>query len=104
MAEDQAAPSSDPAASTADAVASAEVRHVIVRACTECGATRQLDTACASCGNSVPPVVDDLGIVTAIYRNPVRRAVWRLVRKPLADYRIRRANVRASQLQRAHEE
>lgn len=100
MAEEQA----DVGVSTTDAVSSAEVRHVIVRACTECGAARQLDTACAGCGNDVPPVVHDLGIVTAVYRNPVRRAVWRLVRKPLADHRIRRANVRASQLQRAHEE
>lgn len=95
---------SAPAASTTDAVSSAEVRHVIVRACTECGASRTLDTACAGCGNSTPPAVDDLGIVTAVYRNPVRQAIWRLVRKPLADRRIRRANSRAAQLQRAQEE
>jgi hypothetical protein len=94
----------DPAASTTDAVSSAEVRHVIVRACATCGAARQLDAACAGCGNESPPLVHDLGVVTAVYRNPVRRAVWRLVRKPLADRRIRRANVRATQLQRAHEE
>lgn len=95
---------SSTAPSTADAVSSAEVRHVIIRACTTCGAARQLDTPCAGCDNSAPPVVHDLGIVTAVYRDPVRRAVWRLVRKPLADRRIRRANVRATQLQRAHEE
>lgn len=93
-----------PAPSTTDAVASAEVRHVIVRACADCGASRQIDTACAGCGNPDPPAVDDLGIVTAVYRDPVRRAVWRLVRKPLANRRIRRANARATQLQRAREE
>lgn len=85
-------------ASNTEAVASAEVRHVIVRACTECGGKREIDAPCATCGNGTPPQVDDLGIVTAIYRNPFRRIVWQLLRKPLADRRIRRANRRATQL------
>lgn len=104
MTAEQPGAPADSAASTTDAVSSAEVRHVIIRACTTCGARRQPDEPCTGCGNENPPVVDDLGIVTAVYRDPVRRAVWRLVRKPLADRRIRRANARASQLQRTREE
>lgn len=38
--------------------------------------------------------VEDLGIVAAHYRNPVRAAWWLLIRRPLANRRIRRANRR----------
>lgn len=89
--------SSSPASAT-KAVASAEVRHVIVRACVVCSGPRVIDVPCGQCGNPNPPHVVDLGVVTAIYRNPLRRVAWRLARKPLADLRIRRANQRAIQL------
>lgn len=87
----------------AHSVSSAEIRQVIVRACTECGAPRQLDTACAKCGNSSAPETSDLGVISAVYKNPFRQAWWHLVRRPLAHRRIQRANRRAHQL-RADEE
>lgn len=34
----------------------------------------------------------DLGLVSASYRNPLRRIYWRVIRKPLANRRIRKAN------------
>lgn len=36
--------------------------------------------------------VVDLGVVDAAYTNPAKQAIWRLVRKPLTDARIRAAN------------
>jgi len=84
-------------------VASAEIRHIIVRACTECGAARQAGVACDGCGNALAPETTDLGVVSATYRNPIRNAWWHLVRRPLAQRRIQRANRRAHQL-RADEE
>jgi hypothetical protein len=50
------------------------------------------------CGNPLAPTVEDLGVVTAQYRNPLRQAWWQLVGKPLADRRVRRANRRATNL------
>ena len=82
-------------AMAAEVPASAEVRHVIVRACTQCGGRREANAPCAQCGNATLPEVSDLGVVIAIYRNPVRRLAWRLVGQPLAERRIRRANRRA---------
>jgi hypothetical protein len=73
-------------------ISAVSVAHVIIRACTACGAPRQLDTPCAGCGNTAPPVVHDLGVVAAHYRNPLRRAWWLLARQPLSRLRIRRAN------------
>ena len=35
---------------------------------------------------------EDLGVITASYRNPLRQWWWRLVRQPAARRRIRRAN------------
>lgn len=89
--------------SATEAVASAEVSHVIIRACSKCGGRRELDTACAGCGNREAPEVSDLGVVIATYSNPLRRVAWHLVGKPLAERRIRRANARAIRL-RASEE
>lgn len=37
---------------------------------------------------------EDVGLIAAYYRNPIRRTWWRLVGRPLADRRIRRANDR----------
>lgn len=36
--------------------------------------------------------VHDHGIVSAAYKNPIKQAWWLLVRKPLANRRIRRSN------------
>lgn len=88
----------EPAPSTADSISTAEVRQVIVRACQACGAGRHLGEPCAVCGNPLAPTVEDLGVVTAQYRNPLRQAWWQLVGKPLADRRVRRANRRATNL------
>jgi hypothetical protein len=72
--------------------ARAEVTAVIIRACALCGSPREVERACAGCGNPDPPVVTDLGIVSASYRNPLRR-LWRhLVGEPLARRRIQDAN------------
>lgn len=96
-------PTPEPGPTATQAVASAEVRHVIIRACIACGGKREADAPCEQCGNRTPPEVHDLGVVSAVYRNPVRRAVWWLFRKPLAERRIRRANRRAMQLRAQRE-
>lgn len=77
------------------AVTRAEISHVIVRACTECGHPRQLGADCAGCGNTATPLTHDLGVQSATYRNPLRRAWWRLVRQPAAARRARAANQHA---------
>jgi hypothetical protein len=38
--------------------------------------------------------VQDMGLVSASYRNPVRQFVWQRVLKPLADRRIKLTNQR----------
>lgn len=38
----------------------------------------------------------DLGVVSAYYRNPLRRLWWRLVREPAARRRIQQANQAAT--------
>ena len=74
--------------------ARAEVSAVIIRACWQCQGPREAGLPCASCGNSDPAVVTDLGVVSATYRNPLRR-LWRhLAGDPLARRRIRSANQR----------
>jgi hypothetical protein len=72
--------------------ARAEVAAVIIRACASCGSPRALETPCAGCGNAAPPEVTDLGVVSASYRNPLRRAWRHLVGGPLARRRIGDAN------------
>lgn len=72
--------------------ARAEVSAVIIRACALCGSPRALGRPCASCGNPDPPVVHDLKVVSASYRNPLRRAWRHLVTGPLARRRIKAAN------------
>ena len=82
----------DPAPSTARVPSSVKIRHTITRACEHCGSPRSTDSPCAGCGDTCPATVVDLGVVTAAYRNPVKRAWWTLLGQPLADRRIRRAN------------
>ena len=79
-------------------IASAEVSHVIVRACALCSGPRTVGEPCADCGNPDPPQVDRVGVVAAAYRNPLRRAWWRLAGRHLANARIRRVNRSADRL------
>ncbi len=73
------------------AVTRAIVSHVIVRACQDCGYPRQIGVPCEGCGLADPPVVHELGQQAATYRNPVKRAWWRLVGQPAASRRVRKA-------------
>ena len=34
----------------------------------------------------------DLGVISAYYPNPIKRVIWKLFHKPLADRRIRKFN------------
>lgn len=79
-------------------VSKATVFHVIVRACALCGGQRVIGEPCASCGNPAPPRVEEIGVASATYRNPVKRAWWALIGKPAADRRIARANENAKAL------
>jgi hypothetical protein len=78
--------------SRARAVARTEVRHVIIRACRDCGHARQADVPCAGCGLAEQPERRDLGVQAARYRNPLRQAWWLAVRAPLAARRARAAS------------
>jgi hypothetical protein len=80
------------------AVVSAEVSHVIVRGCTRCQHPRTIGESCAGCGNPEPPLVCDLGVTSAEYRNPLRRFWWRAAGRHLANRRIARANAQAATL------
>jgi len=82
------------------AVASAEVSHVIVRACTECQHRRVTGEPCAGCGNPRESHVDRVGVTNASYRNPLRQMWWRIVRRHVANWRVRRANADAATLRR----
>jgi hypothetical protein len=42
--------------------------------------------------------VEDLGVIAATYKNPLRRVWWRIWGKPRATRRIDRANRTAAQL------
>lgn len=76
--------------------ARAEVSAVIIRACTRCQGPREQGKPCAGCGNPDPPVVTDLGVISATYRNPLRR-LWRHVTgDPLSRRRIANANRHAA--------
>lgn len=75
----------------ARAVTHAAVSHVIVRACTECGAPRQKDAPCTGCGLADPPAVHDLGVQARYHRSPLRRAAWWLAGQHLAARRARAA-------------
>lgn len=82
------------------AISSGTVSHVIIRGCTRCQSQRVIGEPCAGCGNPEPPEVTKLGVVSATYRNPIKRAWWALVRAPMADRRIRRAAARTLELRR----
>jgi hypothetical protein len=81
-----------------DAISLAEVRQFIVRGCVSCQSPREVGKDCAQCGNTIPAEIVDLGVVSAMYSNPLRQWWWTLVGKPWADMRVRRANRRAEQL------
>jgi len=70
---------------------SATVAAVVIRAC-GCGYKRELGSPCGFCGNTDPPVVHDLGIVSATYKNRAKRLWWNAVGQHRASRRIRRAN------------
>lgn len=72
--------------------ARAEVSAVIIRACALCGSPRDLGAPCGGCGNPDPPETTDLGVVSAAYRNPLRRMARHLIGEPLARRRIQDAN------------
>lgn len=72
--------------------ARAEVTAVIIRACAVCGSPRDLERPCAGCGNPEAPVVTDLGLVSASYRNPLRRWWRHVMGEPAARRRIGNAN------------
>jgi hypothetical protein len=42
--------------------------------------------------------VEDLGVIAATYKNPFKRAWWRMWGRPRADQRIARANRSAARL------
>lgn len=83
-------------AQRARTVTRVEVANMIVRGCVDCGHARQLDAPCGGCGLADPPVVHDLGVQSATYRNPARRLWWHLIRKPAAIRRARAANQHVS--------
>ena len=86
------------AVSQTDAITSAIVRHVIIRACDQCQHSRVVGEPCAGCGNEAPPKVENLGVTNASYRNPVQAFIWRVIGDPLSRLRIRQANASAEQL------
>lgn len=88
----------DDAAHAEVRVRSAEVSAVFIRRCARCSAPRQPERTCAQCGNPDPPEMTDLGIISASYRSPLRRA-WRAVAgDPLARRSLRRASRRTDAL------
>ena len=72
-------------------VVSAEVSHVIVRGCTDCGHQRVIGEPCAGCGNPDPPVVHDLGVQAYTHKNPLRRLAWHAVGQHRARRRAKAA-------------
>jgi len=72
-------------------VTRAVVSHVIVRACQGCGHPREAGAPCAGCGLADPPVMHELGVQAATYRNPVKRLWWHLIGQRAAARRARRA-------------
>jgi hypothetical protein len=70
---------------------------VVVRACQNCGGKRDITdhaAPCPECGTTDPAIVDDLGILDAHYRNPLKRLRWTLIGRPKAWIRIGAANGR----------
>jgi len=78
-----------------------EVSHVIVRGCARCQHPRTIGQCCAGCGNPDPPVVHDLGVQAATYRNPIRRAWWALAGQHAAARRARQASRTANRTERS---
>lgn len=84
-------------------VSYAEVSYVIVRACVICHGTRTVDEPCATCGNEDPPLVDDLGVVSATYKSRTKWLMRHIIGEPLARRRIKRANQRSYTLRETEE-
>lgn len=70
----------------------ATLHAVVVRACVLCGNPREQDKDCASCGNTEPAVIHDLGVIAAKYANPVKNILWQLFGRHVAAHRVRQAN------------
>ena len=79
-----------PAQSAGSSLSEVVVRNAIVRACA-CGSPRTPGQPCAGCGNADPPRIDDLGVVSAWYRNPAKRLWWRTVGQHRARGRTKAA-------------
>jgi hypothetical protein len=98
--DDELNPATEPTGSVAAtrAIAAGEVSHILIRGCTRCQSQRIIGEPCGTCGNPDPPEATRLGIVSAVYRNPIKRIWWTTVRGPLADRRIRKAGARTLEL------
>jgi hypothetical protein len=91
------------AVSATKSISSGKFMPVIVRRCDVCIqngiiSVRTVGEPCGTCGNPEPPETTELGVVSAVYRNPIKRAWWKTVREPLANRRIRRAGARTLEL------
>lgn len=76
----------------AEGKSNATLSAVIIRACAICGEKREQDKDCASCGNTNPPEVIDLGVIAASHTDPVKALSWQLFGQRAAAHRARRAN------------
>jgi hypothetical protein len=65
---------------------------IIIRACALCGEKREQGKNCASCGNTDPPQVHDLGVIAARHDDPVKALHWKLFGQHAAARRVRLAN------------
>ena len=71
---------------------SATMSAVIIRACAKCGGKREQDKPCATCGNEKSPVVHELGVQAAWYRDPIKNLRWLLSGQHKAAQRAELAN------------
>lgn len=78
-----------PAESAGSSLSEVVVRNAIVRAC-RCGSPRSVGAPCAGCGTTAPPRIDDLGVVSTWYRNPVKRMWWKRIGAKAAHRRTTR--------------
>jgi hypothetical protein len=89
-----------PAESAGSALSEVVVRNAIVRAC-HCGSARTVGHPCAGCGTTAPPHIDDLGVVSTWYRNPIKRLLWKGVGARRAHRRTARMRRETAQTRRA---
>lgn len=81
---------------TTKGVTTATLSAVIVRACDNCGEKREMNSPCAGCGNPEPAREHDLGVVSAYYKNPLKRLAWNLFGQHMAAARAQEANGEAN--------